>query len=182
MLGSLSCLQEVFVWEKPAYKQPSQFLWRQMRREKRSIPAVSYFLWLCKEDAVCFISFIKNAGAQKNDILFYIAPLNIGAQNEQPEEVREAVKTLPIEIYVTVKDAFESTSLFSDKAKILAMKNQTCSFWCIKCQLILLFRTEVGHRGPRWTPQCKHQGVSQLTSCGLIPSACTKSPAVNKHF
>lgn len=77
---------------------------------------------------MCFISFIKNAGAQKNDILFYIAPLNIGAQNEQPEEVREAVKTLPIEIYVTVKDAFESTSLFSDKAKILAMKNQTCSF------------------------------------------------------
>lgn len=42
--------------------------------------------------------------------------------------------------------------------------------------------TEMGQRGPRRTPQCKHQGVSQLTSWSVISSLYTKSPAVNNHF
>lgn len=41
---------------------------------------------------------------------------------------------------------------------------------------------ELGHTDPRWTLHCEHQGVSQLTSWGLIPSSYTKSPAVNKDY
>lgn len=40
--------------------------------------------------------------------------------------------------------------------------------------------TEMGYRGPKWTLECKHQGVSQVTSWRLISSLCTKTQAVNK--
>lgn len=42
--------------------------------------------------------------------------------------------------------------------------------------------TEMGYRGPKWTLECKHQGVSQVTSWRLISSLRTKTQAVNKLF
>lgn len=35
--------------------------------------------------------------------------------------------------------------------------------------------TEMGYRAPKWTLECKHQGVSQVTSWRLISSLCAKN-------
>lgn len=39
---------------------------------------------------------------------------------------------------------------------------------------------EMGYRGPKWTLECKDQGVSRVTSWRLISSLRTKTQAVNK--